>query len=177
MSEKPQQNSVLVFLSNKRPVRILETNWPVIARASENVLVDGQKGFKRYSLTVRAHRAPGAKEPFVPHDDARCYVSGSCATHWTGAVIRSGLETTLDESAAALRTVGAYIGAKDELIDWAISFLPERIEQDQDQQQTVPRMEPGLPPSAADLSHILAKQLVAQIDAVQNPSRANQVHV
>jgi hypothetical protein len=138
MSDKAQQNSVLVFLSDKRPVRVSETAWPVVSRASENVVLAALKGFKRFTLTVRAHAAPGAQEPFLPHEDQRCYVTGSCATDWTGAMVQAGYETTLDDSAAALRKVGAYIGAKDELIDWAISFLPERIEQDQDQQQTTP---------------------------------------
>jgi hypothetical protein len=115
-----------ITLTERRPVRIRENNWPIVAKGrgdsfgsrdySRHQQALSQGELDRYYLTVRQHA------------DGRAIVYGSldAASAWTGSEDRAGGET-LDASAdlaAAVRRVGEYCQLPDAIIRECIADLP-----------------------------------------------------
>ena len=105
-----------ITLTNARPVRVSNEDWPVIVLHDHTeIQEDGLS--TEYHLRVRKHAA----------DDQQCIVYGwSLALRGTGAKIKlnGGYRCRLDQSALFLRNVGAHIMAPKAFVLECITKLP-----------------------------------------------------
>jgi hypothetical protein len=105
----------VITLTDRAPVRIVEVEWPVIAkaRATDNPRIQSQAN-RRWWLTVRAHA------------DGRAIVYGVFDSCYPGEADRAGGELVAadDNVATAIRRVGEHVRCSEVLIDECIADLP-----------------------------------------------------
>jgi len=112
--EKSNQKTRTITITGRRPVKIVESEWPVIAAAKD---YDGQIEFQaNRSWVVRVRQ----------HADGRAIVYGVFESRWEGERgLRGGELLDADgDIVGAIRTVSDAIGASDRVARECIANLP-----------------------------------------------------
>lgn len=106
----------VITLTGRAPIRIIEDDWPVIARSHDYEGEHSFQSFRHWWLTVRRH------------DDGRMIVYGvhdtSFATEYCLADGEMLDAVDSDDVAAAIQRVGQAIGASDAAIASCVADLP-----------------------------------------------------
>jgi hypothetical protein len=104
----------VITLTNRAPVRVLEAEWPVIARAraTDNPRIESQAN-RHWWLTVREH-IDGRAIVYAVFES--CYPESDRAG---GELLDAD-----DDVAAAIRRVGEHVGCSEIMIDECIANLP-----------------------------------------------------
>ena len=107
---------ITIKLTNRRPITIVEDNWPLIARAKDWDNTYEFQANRTWRIRVRQH------------EDGRTVVYGVYDTHYQGECNRvAGYLLETDDEAQitrAIRDVGEHIGCEDCMIDECIADLP-----------------------------------------------------
>ena len=115
-----------IRLTSRRPVRIIEAEWPLIAEGEGDSYAS--RDFSRYQQA----QAQGELDEYHirarQHADGRAIVYGEllAATAWTGTEHRYGGELLAagEDLAAAIRRVGEGCGLPDGVIRDCVADLP-----------------------------------------------------
>lgn len=114
-----------ITLTDARPIKVRNGDWPVMASASHDTDHNNQEIFRRHYLRVRIHDTGADNETHNPHADGACIVYGWYESSWQGEHgSQCGYRCQIDEVVETIRRVGEYIDAPLWLIDQCVGDLP-----------------------------------------------------
>lgn len=125
MNKEKAEKIVTITLTDERPVKVKNGQWPVMASASNDRDHNNQEIFRRHYLRVRIHDTGTDLETHNPHPDGRCLVYGWYESSYQGeSGAQAGYRCQIEDVVPTIRQVGERINAPQWLADECVADLP-----------------------------------------------------